>query len=217
MVALEIPGIAVVPCRLNGPGGIVKTCVLHDDDELVIVDTGAGVEDADAILTRIEVLGRRPAEVTACVLTHSHPDHLGGLERLLAATGARARSHALDASDIAEATGCEIDGDLADGDELAILGGVRVIHLPGHSPGSVALHVPRARTLVSGDALFSAGQWLVPPPDYLSSDPAAVRASVRRLVELDLDVERVVVGHGEDVPDGGAQRLRWLLAARRVF
>jgi len=100
---------------------------------------------------------------------------------------------------------CPVDSTLKDGD---MVGPVRVLHTPGHTPGHLAFWWEERRILFAGDAIatypvFEAG-W----PAF-NLNPAQQRASVRRMAELDADV--VAVGHGEPVTGGAAERLRSLI------
>ena len=100
---------------------------------------------------------------------------------------------------------CLVDSTLKDGD---MVGPVRVLHTPGHTPGHLAFWWEERQVLFAGDAIatypvFEAG-W----PAF-NLNPAQQRASVRRMAELDADV--VAVGHGEPVTGGAAERLRSLI------
>lgn len=86
------------------------------------------------------------------------------------------------------------DGDLVDlGDRV-----LRVLHLPGHSPGSICLYDEDSRTLFSGDVVYDGGLL----DDIDGSDRVDYVASMRRLLELDVQV--VHAGHG---PSFDGQRL----------
>ena len=87
---------------------------------------------------------------------------------------------------------------VADGDVLDLPGSPRIIGLPGHSPGSVAVHVPAAKALFVGDALttrnvLSGKSGLQPSP--FTDDPAQALETLDRLTPL-TDVECVLPGHG---------------------
>jgi glyoxylase-like metal-dependent hydrolase (beta-lactamase superfamily II) len=77
---------------------------------------------------------------------------------------------------------------LGDGD---LVGPLRVIHLPGHTPGSIALYDQERRTLFSGDVIYD-GALLDELPE---SNKRHYRRSLRQL--LDLDIETVHPGHGD--------------------
>jgi len=172
----------------------------------VIVDTGIPGK-AQAILNAIQSAGLSPSSVEAIVLTHFHLDHSGSAEELRAATGAKVYVHEADAPylqglqpppfpkeaprETLEAyrlfKPVRPDSLLKDGDEVA---GLRVIHIPGHTPGSIALY--DGTLLFSGDTLNVR--------EGRGQDTADMRqaiASVRKLLSLRFDV--LLPGHGDPV------------------
>lgn len=127
------------------------------------------VDPAYAPAELVEILGNDGMRLTGALVTHYHPDHVGGsmggwtiagANELLALPGVEAKLHvqAEEAWGVKRVTGCS-DGDLvqhASGDVVEI-GAVRItlIHTPGHTPGSQCFHVDGR--LVSGDTLFLEG------------------------------------------------------------
>jgi hypothetical protein len=61
----------------------------------------------------------------------------------------------------------------------------------------------------------SAGEHLVVSPTYLSADPAAASESVRRLVAMNLDLERLLVGHGDDIYQDAKSNMQRIFAGPR--
>jgi glyoxylase-like metal-dependent hydrolase (beta-lactamase superfamily II) len=92
--------------------------------------------------------------------------------------------------------GTPLDAELEHGQRV---GPFTVVGVPGKSPGEVALHDPVRRLLVVGDAVIG------------NPSGARLRASVRRLLELDFDT--LLVGDGVPIRDGGRERLRELVAS----
>jgi glyoxylase-like metal-dependent hydrolase (beta-lactamase superfamily II) len=82
---------------------------------------------------------------------------------------------------------------LADGDVLPVLGGLEVIHTPGHTPGSVCLYARQSGLLFVGDVLQRRFGRVSAASGLYSDDPAAARSSLQRLAEL--DVKTVVFSH----------------------
>jgi len=92
------------------------------------------------------------ARVGGIVATHWHPDHWADYDLVRSATGAPVFVHEAETKVAPE----RIDGRLRDGQEIEVGGlRVRVIHTPGHTPGSICLRV--GRVLISGDTLFNGG------------------------------------------------------------
>ncbi|MBM3157894.1 MAG: MBL fold metallo-hydrolase [Chloroflexi bacterium] len=80
-----------------------------------------------------------------------------------------------------------------DGDILPYLGGIQVIHTPGHTPGSISLYIPKNRMLFVGDTIVNNVNRLSRPLPLRSNRDEAER-SLKRLAELDMDI--VCFGHG---------------------
>jgi glyoxylase-like metal-dependent hydrolase (beta-lactamase superfamily II) len=100
---------------------------------------------------------------------------------------------------------CPVGSTLKDGD---MVGPVRVLHTPGHTPGHLAFWWPERRILFAGDAIatypvFEAG-W----PAF-NLNPTQQRISIGRMADLEADV--VAVGHGDPITGGAAERLRSLV------
>ena len=89
--------------------------------------------------------------------------------------------------------------------------------MPGHTPGSVALYLHQQRAFVAGDAIVSAGEHLVVSPAFLCDDPDQARQSVSRLLGLALDIDHMLVAHGDDVYGKAGDPLGRILVERRVF
>jgi hydroxyacylglutathione hydrolase len=123
------------------------------------------------------------------VLTHGHFDHVGGAWSV---PGARIAMHEADLPFVDQAVPRrgEIHRYLEDGDQT--LPGIDVLHLPGHSPGSVGLVTQDA--LFVGDVLFAGS---VGRTDLPRGSTEALMASLLRLVRLPGDYH-VYPGHGED-------------------
>lgn len=142
--------------------------------EVVIVDPAW---DIDALIERIEARGY---SLTGALVTHYHPDHIGGsfgghniegLAELLAHKGMKIYVHKDEADGVRKVTGLS-ESDLArvdSGDKLDI-GNVQVefLHTPGHTPGSQCFRVEN--TLVSGDTLFINGCGRVDLPGSNAED-----------------------------------------------
>ena len=187
--------------RLGGP--LVSAHLLVDEEGLTLIDTGLwGV--AAELRRAIKELGRHPGELRAVVLTHGHLDHAAGAAEIQAWSGARVWLHAADREHLAqrvpyagaarvcgalEWTGARagryraprVDEELRDGGVLPFWGGLRVRHLPGHTPGHCALVSERTGLVFAGD-LFASYAWSVhAPPGFLCRDPARARESLRVL------------------------------------
>ena len=104
-----------------------------------------------------------------------------------------------------------IDRELADGDELGFGDGAMALAVPGHTPGSVALYLPRHRVLFTGDAVARGQQGKV-ICGVFNVDRAQAATSLRRLATLDAEV--ACFGHGEPLTRNAAAELQ--AAAERL-
>ncbi len=134
--------------------------------------------------------------VRAILLTHGDADHVDALEDLRARLGVPVHVHPADADRLPAPP----DFLLADGQAITVGEGVlRVIHTPGHTPGSVCFHIEEERTLIAGDTLFPGG------PGATRGDRARfaqIIASIRDQLFVLPDETVVRPGHGADTTIG---------------
>jgi glyoxylase-like metal-dependent hydrolase (beta-lactamase superfamily II) len=206
----------------------------QDDEELTLVDTGP--PDAEPAITgAIRSVGRDPAELRRIVLTHFHGDHTGSAAVLREKYGVPVHAHPADAPMIrgerpgpppvlldwerplfdrvgvsALLTGppVPVDHEVDEGDELGFGDGARVLSIPGHTEGSIAVHLPGHRVLFTGDAVARTGDRVI--LGVFNQDHERATAAFHRLSEVDSDV--ACFGHGDPVRTGSAADLREAVA-----
>ena len=143
------------------------------------------------------------------VVTHHHPDHIGGVEACRARYGVKVVGHA------ALAASVRLDLTVKDGDWLPLVPGLgdwnlEVLHTPGHTQDSISLWHPRTKSVFVGDLLpGGAGSVIIDPPD---GDMGQYFASLARVAGL--EPETIFPAHGS--PQGAAvRRIKQLVAHRR--
>ena len=163
--------------------------IVHEEDAktCIIIDPGFQAEDILRELQGLELT------LEAILLTHGHFDHVGAVKTLAAETDCRVYLHR-DELTLPEnfTAGPLFYTDLYENSTLSLAGlSFRVLHTPGHTPGSVCLTCEKH--LFSGDTLFagSCGRTDLPGGDW-----TAIRKSLLRLRELEGEFA-VHPGHGE--------------------
>lgn len=193
-----------------GPLGCNCTILADEQsNEAIVIDGGDGV---DEVTRRLAARGLRAKYL---LHTHAHIDHIGNLGALRERTGAPGLLHPHDLP-LYEALEWQakliglsapppivrVDADLNDGDEIRVgATGLRVLHTPGHTPGSVcfALTGDETQTILSGDTLFagSIGRW-----DLGGTSMEDIVHSIKTKLFDYADDAVVVPGHGPSTTIG---------------
>ena len=196
-----------------------NTYLLSDGGECALVDPGtASREERVRVGGAIEATGDR---VRHLLLTHAHIDHVFGCDHFAHRYGADAdfggwQLHPADGPLLERAVvqgemyGVRVDAPppparaLADGDTVELGGTVlRVLHVPGHSPGSVAFYDEAGGVLIGGDVLFAGS---VGRTDLWQGSMETLLASIRDRILVLPDDTVVHAGHGPSTTVGAERR-----------
>jgi glyoxylase-like metal-dependent hydrolase (beta-lactamase superfamily II) len=227
-----------VPPGIHTIRGIMGVCHLLVDGrgEAVLLDTGL-VGEPLQIRWLLRRLGLSPGSVKAILLTHGHIDHAGNLAWAKRWTGAPIYAHPAEQAhidgtypytgaarwcgrmerigyDVFNYRPAKIDRFLADGEELPFWGGLRVVHLPGHTTGHCGFYSARHRLLFSGDLFASYFFNTHLPPAILNSVPEQIQGSLERVLAMD---PRLMVPQHYDVLDGVLHRERFQRLCERLY
>ena len=205
---------------------IVAVHLIVTDEGLTLIDAGLAGHYAE-LRRELSAMGRPLSDIRGIVLTHGDTDHTGFAERLRkeldipvyvgAGDAARAQgekppktpkdkrrigpmirffAYAISKGGIRMPSVAEVVS-VNDGDVLPLPGAPVIIGMPGHSPGSIAIHVPTVRAVFVGDELTTRNVLTGetgPQPAPFTDDQAGSSASLERLAALDVDW--VIPGHG---------------------
>lgn len=191
-------------------GMLACNCSILGDEttgEAIVIDPG---DEIDRVR---EILARHKLRAKYIVATHAHIDHVGGIEKLKRATGAAVLMHQADLPlyqnvgmqaewlGVAPPGIVDVDQFLKEGDRLCS-GAIEleVLHTPGHSPGSLSLHMPGGDSkLFSGDTLFQSS---IGRTDLWGGSFQEIMRSIASKLMIFPDATPVFPGHGEPTTIG---------------
>lgn len=167
---------------------IVTIPCLTDNYAFLLHDPSSGATAAIDVPDSAPIeaaLQERGWQLSSIWITHHHPDHIGGVETLKAATGAQVIGAAVDSHRLPK-----LDVAVAEGDTIA-LGNLKaeIIDVSGHTVGHVAFYVPDALAVFTGDSLMALGCGRL-----FEGRPAHMWASLGKLASLPGDLQ-VCSGH----------------------
>ncbi len=223
------PGVWRVPLL----GDWVNGFLLRDPDgQVTLIDMGLS-SSGPKVIAAVRSIGSDPRDVTRLLLTHAHPDHVGGAAYVSRETGRPVDVHAADAefaragtqppADPSSRLGrlirllpgpkvepVTIGEELSDDQVVPVAGGIRVVHTPGHSPGHASFLHEESGVLITGDAIFNVLRlrW---PVKALCTSYQMTKQTAHRLAELEYST--VAFTHGPEIREGGREAVRKFLAS----
>lgn len=203
---------------------------LLTEGDLTLIDSGLP-GNGRKIVNYIRAVGRKPDRLKLIVATHHHPDHAGSLHEVKSLTGSSVAAHPDDvpylkgvrrrwrlkssaphrflmwSSRLALRTRpVEVEVELEEGMLLNSLGGLLILHTPGHTPGSICLYSAQRKVLFSGDTVqYSRGK-LRRALSIYSWDPRLEVSSILRVADLGFDL--LLPGDGRPLLHDAGRRVR---------
>lgn len=183
------------------------------------------------LVEALKAAGVKPADIQRIIITHADLDHIGGLRKLRSLTSAPIACHTAEAafitgkaplpmrrtlpgrlvglggralSGLTRPTVPEVQDYLLDKDTTPE--GFRVVYLPGHSPGHIALYHKEEGVLIAGDAILNRHNRLSLPPRLFTPDEKQAVESLNKLKPLHF--ETACFGHGPCITEGADKKIR---------
>ncbi len=195
---------------------------IEDQDKLILIDTGLPRSDKK-IVKYIESIRRKPTDVSTIVITHFHIDHTGSLKKMKEITNAKVAVGEFDAeivagkkappkpknlmfrafSSIVKPAPVEPDLILKENDKI---GPLTVIHVPGHSAGSISLIDEQRKVLFVGDALRFVDGKITESPGQFNLNTEKAKESIGKISTFDFDL--MLGGHGKPLIGNASQKVK---------
>jgi glyoxylase-like metal-dependent hydrolase (beta-lactamase superfamily II) len=199
-----------------------RVYAIKDSDGLTLIDAGMGGIQ-NKVIKQLEKAGYSASDVKRIFITHAHSDHVGSLPQLQQLTGAEVYAHPLDKPVIegkeyvvrppkglrfpeTKFPPTPVHHTYEDGDVMPILGGLHVIHTPGHSPGHVVFWQPERKILFTADLVFRMFNYITLPWPFFTADQQRNIEQIKRVMKL-VEPESLLFGHGDPILTGGNAKL----------
>lgn len=195
--------------------------LIDNGDSFDLIDS-AMFKETDKLIANIEQDGFHIRKLRTVILTHCHCDHIGGAAELVRYTGAKLAAHTEDIpymlhekvisgsyhnmmvqeQAFMKQLNCviqKVDIPLSDNDIIDTLGGLQVIHVPGHTPGSIALYQPENKIMFFSDVIRNKERkgLVIGIPEKFNFNTEQTIMDAQKLVEYPIDY--ALFGHGAPI------------------
>jgi glyoxylase-like metal-dependent hydrolase (beta-lactamase superfamily II)/8-oxo-dGTP pyrophosphatase MutT (NUDIX family) len=179
------PGIFLFPVRTPTlPPATHTNCYIVGGDEVIVIDPASPYEEAQRELdTFIDALIAEGRRVRELILTHLHPDHIGGANHLRERLSVPVAAHRSTAERISHLV--KVDRVIEDNELIDLAGDpgwrLRALHTPGHSRGHLCFYEEITGAIITGDLVVGVGTVVIDPPE---GNMLQYFDSLRRLLAL---------------------------------
>ena len=192
------PNFICFPLRTptKPPATHTNCYLIYTSEELVVIDPGSPYEDEqEELANNVSALVAEGRRVKEIVLTHLHPDHVGGVRALRQQPGnVNVAAHRLTAEPLTGTV--QVDRLIEDYDVIELKGSpeirLQAMHTPGHARGHLCFYEARTGTLISGDNIVGLGSVLIEPGEGNMRDYLQSLERLRQLPNLSV----IFGGHG---------------------
>jgi glyoxylase-like metal-dependent hydrolase (beta-lactamase superfamily II) len=166
-------------------GAFSTSTLIRTGTRNIVVDTSSK-DWWPAIKLSFKQIGIFPDDVDTVVLTHTHHDHIGNIDRF---PKAKVIVHSGEEREIPGAKIIDKDTEIAEG--------IRLVHTPGHSPGSMSVFIDGdQKYAIVGDAIPKKGNYANLIPPAINTDPDAALKSIKEIIKY---ADVIVPGHDSPI------------------
>ena len=209
------------------PGIVANPYLIINPEGLTLIDTGLPKSDKK-ILEYVTSLGYDIGDIKEIIITHADGDHVGGLVAIKAGSGGQVFASEIEAKAIAEgvqsrplklsgvqkllfsaarvffkAAPAKVDQIVINEEIIPVMGGLRVVDTPGHTPGHISLYVEEQGVLFCGDSLRCPDGQIKVSKGVNTWDEEQAWQSAG--IQAGLGARIVCPGHGDVVNEAEAQ------------